>query len=136
MLKQIVFIFILFRFTVMPCLGQKGNVTVHADERIEDLVKKEGTPVPPATQPQINGYRVQLLFESERKLIEEARSKFITLYPKVDTYVVFAAPNFVLKAGDFRTYLEAECIRDKVFRDFPTGFITKESVNLPRVDQE
>ncbi len=115
--------------------AQLGQTEIHADVRIEALIKKEGAAVPPANQPQINGYRVQLLFESERKKVENARSEFVSMYPKIDSYVQFSAPNFILKVGDFRTYLEAEAIRDQLFQEFPTGFILKEPVNLPRVDQ-
>jgi hypothetical protein len=114
---------------------QSGVTKLHADERIEALVKKEGMAIPPATQPQINGYRVQLMFETERKKVEEAKNLFVRMYPKIDTYVQFSAPNFLLKVGDFRSYLEAEAIRDQLFKEFPTGLILKEPVNLPRVDQ-
>jgi hypothetical protein len=50
--------------------------------------------------------------------------------------VVFNAPNYVLKVGDFRAELEAERIKDNLFKDFPTSFIVKELVNLPRIDQD
>ena len=116
--------------------AQTGNVEIIKDTRIDALVKKQGMIAPPATAPQITGYRVQLFFDSDRKLVDEARSKFITAYPKIDSYVVFIAPNYILKVGDFRTELEAERIKDNLFKDFPTSFIVKELVNLPRIDQD
>ncbi len=116
--------------------SQTGNVEIIKDARIDALVKKQGMVIPPATSPQITGYRVQLFFDSDRKLVDEARSKFVAAYPKVDSYVVFTAPNYVLKVGDFRSELEAERIKDNLFKDFPTSFIVKELVNLPRIDQD
>lgn len=116
--------------------AQTGNVEIIKDGRIDALVKKQGMVIPPATSPQIIGYRVQLFFDSDRKLVDEARSKFIAAYPKIDSYVVFNAPNYVLKVGDFRAELEAERIKDSLFKDFPTSFIVKELVNLPRIDQD
>lgn len=115
--------------------AQSGDIEIIKDARIDALVRKQGMVVPPATSPQIPGYRVQLFFDSDRKLVDEARSTFISAYPKIDSYVVFTAPNYVLKIGDFRSELEAERIKDKLFREFPTSFVIKELVNLPRIDQ-
>lgn len=123
---------ILFHFS---SVAQSGEVEVIKDARIDGLVRKQGIVVPPATSPQITGYRVQLFFDSDRKLVDEARSKFIAAYPKIDTYVIFTAPNYILKVGDFRSELEAERVKDNLFKDFPTSFIVKELVNLPRIDQ-
>jgi len=115
---------------------ENGDVTLIKDVRIDALVKKLGTPVPPATSPQIMGYRVQLFFDSEKGLVDEARSKFSSQFPLVDTYILFTAPNFILKAGDFRTLLEAERVRETLLKEFPTSFVIKELINLPRIDQE
>lgn len=127
---------LIISFVSIHAYSQTGNVEIIKDSRIDALVKKQGMVIPPATSPQITGYRVQLFFDSDRKLVDEARSKFIAAYPKVDSYVVFTAPNYVLKVGDFRSELEAERIKDNLFKDFPTSFIVKELVNLPRIDQD
>lgn len=116
--------------------SQEGNITIHKDGRLDALVKKQGEVVPPAINPEIDGYRVQLYFDSDRKVINDARSKFIAQFPKVDTYVEYNAPNFVLKVGDFRTKLEAEKIKAEVEVDFPTSFVIKEKINLPRLERE
>lgn len=127
---------LIISFLSINAYSQTGNVEIIKDARIDALVKKQSMVIPPATSPQITGYRVQLFFDSDRKLVDEARSKFVAAYPKVDSYVVFTAPNYVLKVGDFRSELEAERIKDNLFRDFPTSFIVKELVNLPRIDQD
>ena len=131
--------FLLFATLFLACMSsfaQEGDVKIIKDPRIDALVKKQGTPIPPATTPQLTGYRVQLFFDSDKQLVDEARSKFISQFPKVDTYIVFTAPNFVLKVGDFRTLLEAERVRETLLREFPTSFVIKELINLPRIDQE
>ncbi len=127
---------LIISFLSINAYSQTGNVEIIKDARIDALVKKQGMVIPPATSPQITGYRVQLFFDSDRKLVDEARSKFIAAYPKVDSYIVFTAPNYVLKVGDFRTELEAERIKDNLFVNFPTSFIVKELINLPRIDQD
>jgi hypothetical protein len=127
---------LIISFLSINVYSQTGNVEIIKDARIDALVKKQGMVIPPANSPQITGYRVQLFFDSDRKLVDEARSKFVAAYPKVDSYVVFTAPNYVLKVGDFRSELEAERIKDNLFVNFPTSFIVKELINLPRIDQD
>ena len=56
------------------------------------------------------------------------------MYPKVDTYVTYTAPNYFLKVGNFRTHLEAEKVKTSVDKEFPTNYIIKELINLPRID--
>lgn len=112
----------------------QGSVEVIKDSRIDNLVRKQGEIIPPATGPQINGYRIQLFFDSNKSLVDQARVKFISKFPKVDTYVTYNAPNYFLKVGDFRTELDASRIKAEVSSDFPTSFIVHEKVNLPRID--
>lgn len=129
-------IFVLpFIFCVQNSFGQVGNVEIKKDARIETLIRQEGAIVPPATAPQITGYRIQLFFDINKDAVNAARSKFIGLYPKIDTYVTFTAPNFFLKVGDFRTQMEAEKIKTNIDNQFPTSNIVKEKINLPRIDQ-
>ncbi len=120
---------------VFSLSAQTGNVEINKDPRIDHLIKQEGSVIPPATGPQISGYRIQLFFDSNKSAVDEARSKFMSLYPKVDTYVAYTAPHFFLKVGDFRTQMEAEKIKSKVENQFPTSNIIKEKINLPRIDQ-
>lgn len=122
--------------SALPLFGQKGNIEIIKDARIDALIKKQGMIIPPANSPQVPGYRVQLFFDADRKSVDDARSKFISAYPKIDSYIIYNAPNYILKVGDFRTLLEAEKIKSSFIRDFPTSFIVKEMVNLPRIDQD
>lgn len=112
-----------------------SQITISKDSRIDDLIKEQSQIIPPATAPEITGYRLQLVFDSNKGTIDEARAKFASMFPKVDTYVEFKAPYYFLKAGDFRTHLDAEKIKNATGQLFPTCFVVKEKVNLPRIDQ-
>jgi len=116
--------------------AQEGDIKVIKDNRIDALVKKQSEITPPDVKPQIDGFRVQLYFDSERGNINDARSRFIAQFPKVDTYIEFNAPNYFLKVGDFRTRLEAEKVKSKIEAEFPTSFIIKEKIYLPRLEKE
>jgi hypothetical protein len=120
--------FLLALLTLHPHVdAQEGNVTINKDARIDAIVAKKS---------EINGYRIQLFFDSDKSQVNNARSRFISQYPKVDTYVEFKAPNFFLKVGDFRTRLEAEKVLTNVKAEFPTSFIIQEKINPPRLKKE
>jgi hypothetical protein len=116
--------------------AQTGDVTVIKDNRIDGLVAKEGEIVSPAINPQIDGFRIQLFFDSERSAINDARGTFIAKYPRIDTYTTYSAPNFFLRVGDFRTRLEAEKVMEDLKDLFPTSFIVMEKINLPRLEKD
>jgi hypothetical protein len=111
-----------------------GNIIIHKDSRIEQLVKEKSKIIPPATTQQITGYRIQLFFDTEKKNVDAARTKFIEMYPEIESNVIYKAPNYFLKVGNFRTYLEAEKIKSTLDKDFPTNYILKEKINIPPLD--
>lgn len=114
-------------------LGQKGDITEIKDPRINALISTQSEVTPPDVKPKITGFRVQLFFDSDRGAVNSARSRFISQFPRIDTYVEYNAPNYYLKVGDFRTRLEAEKIKAAMTVDFPTGFVLEEDINLPRL---
>lgn len=114
--------------------SQKGNVTINKDPRIDNLIQQEGAIAPGAAAPQMQGYRLQIFFDSKKELVDQARNRFIASNPKIDTYVTYNAPNYYLKVGDFRTYSEAEKVKSNLDNSFNTSFIVQEKINLPRID--
>ena len=115
-------------------LQEEGVITVEKDKRIEELISNKSKIIPPATSPQIMGYRIQLFFDTDKKEVDLARKKFIELYPAIETNVVYKAPNYFLKIGNFRTHLEAEKIKVTLDKEFPTNYILKELISLPSLD--
>ena len=115
-------------------LQEEGVISVEKDKRIEELISNKSKIIPPATSPQIMGYRIQLFFDTDKKEVDLARKKFIELYPAVETNVVYKAPNYFLKIGNFRTHLEAEKIKVTLDKEFPTNYILKELISLPSLD--
>lgn len=131
-MKHFVFFILILGFSNLN--AQEGNVEIVKDPKIESLIKQEGQIIPPATSPQLTGYRIQLFFDDNKSKVDEARSKFLSLHPKVDTYINYNSPNYFLKVGDFRTQMEAEKVKATIDSQFPTAFIVKEKINLPRID--
>lgn len=127
-------IFFIFFLVNLKIVAQQGNIVVQKDPRVTQLITQKGNITPPATAPQINGYRIQLVFDSNKKVIDDARNIVLAQNLNIDTYVNYNAPNFTLKVGDYRTKLDAERARDLFVKDFPASFVIKETINLPRID--
>lgn len=125
-----------FFFLTCAAQAQQEQIKVVKDNRIDALVEKQGRVIPPAIKPQIDGFRIQLFFDSNKDAVQDARNKFVSKFPTVDTYIEFNAPNFFLKVGDFRTRLDAEKIKVEVESEFPTSFIVQEKINLPRLERD
>jgi hypothetical protein len=135
MMKTLLILIAILSFSGLS-FSQTGDIQVKKDSRINALVAKQSEVIPPDTKTKINGFRVQLYFDSDRGTINNARSRFIAQYPRVDSYVEYNAPNYYLKVGDFRTRLEAEKIKAAMTAEFPTSFVIEEDINLPRLVKE
>jgi len=130
-IKSIILMNFLFKisfiFTLLNANNVYTQVNIVKDNRIDEKISGK-------SQKQILGYRVQICFDSDKILVDQMRAKFISQYPKIDTYITFDAPNFNLKVGDFRTQIEAEKLKEKIIADYSITIIHKELINLPRVD--
>ena len=121
--------------------AQKGEVTVIKDPLIDSLIAKRaevyrttgevksGKPVVSAY-----GYRVQVFYGSDRREVFNQQARFKSLYPKLNTYLVYKEPNYYVRVGDFRTRLEAQRLINEIRPAFPTLFIFREKINAPLLD--
>ena len=104
-----------------------SQLTIQQDSRINEyLVQKKNQA--------ISGYRVQICFDPKKEEVEVVRNRFISSYPKIDTYMNFEAPYFNLKVGDFRTHVEAQSFAEKLQGAYNLNIVHKEQINIPRVD--
>lgn len=115
-------------------VSQDGKVSIHKDPRIAKMIEFKGQTIPPAFGPQVNGFRVQLYFDQDKNNVNEARTRFLTATREIPSYVEYAAPNYNLLIGDFRTRLEAEKWRAQFSADFPEGIVKETRIYLPSID--
>jgi hypothetical protein len=83
------------------------------------------------TQPKIEGWRVQIMASTDRLQVEEARNRFRLAYPDVRADWVHEKPYYKLKAGAFRTRLEAMAFVAGLL-DFPGSFPVRDAAIHPR----
>lgn len=113
----------------------KGTVTYEEDARTQKLIDFMAAPLPPEYKVMIDGYRVQIYFSNDRELINKQRENFQRAFPDVETYVLYDAPNYSIKVGNFRTEIQAEELRNSISEDFPSSIIQKSKIELPKIKE-
>jgi len=131
---------IAFIISTIPALAfaqTRGKVEVIKDPLIDTLIARRPTlnRINLNTgEETVNGYRVQIFFGSSRQAAYAAQEKFREEYPDLRTYITYVEPNFKVQAGDFRTRLEAEKLRNELTQMFSAMFIISGKINPPKVD--
>ncbi len=85
----------------------------------------------------INGYRVHLYMDSGNRArlnTQREQADFENKYPDHNAYIVYEEPYFKLRAGDFRTRLDARRFLEKVRPDYPAAYIVVDMINFPDLD--
>ena len=111
-----------------------NSITVHKDPRIDLLVKK---------QIQINeettrearrvgkGYRLLVINTNNREEAAAAKTTVYTYFPELKSYLLYQAPYFKLKVGNFRDKKEAEDYQQRLQKYFPKGvFIMNDTIEI------
>jgi len=80
------------------------------------------------------GYRVQLIAESGQGSQDRAqatRSAYLARYKNEHkVYLIFDAPNFKVRVGDFQTKFEAAILWKKLQAEFPNSYVVEDDVNV------
>ena len=132
--------FFIALFFAVPAVAQtRGRVEVVKDARIDtfaarrtDLNKTGGV----ADGVTVNGFRVQIFTGENRKDAYSAQGKFLEEFPDIRTYIIYNEPNFKVRAGDFRTRMEAEKLQEELKKWFTGTFIISEKINPPKLDTD
>ncbi len=109
-----------------------NGVVIIKDKKIDELIKNKSNVRRVSTA----GYRLQIFFSTDKDKVNEIRMKFIKQYPKMETYITFDAPNYILRVGDFTEKNDAERFKKEIFREYPENFIIKTAINVPNDDED
>ena len=86
----------------------------------------------------MDGYRVEIFFSSKMDAREQARkikADFLSVYPDHAVHIKFVAPNFRVRAGDFRTKNEALKLYKSIQKNYPAAFIVPDVIDFPLLKQ-
>ena len=132
------FFFILLLASAQSFAQQtRGRVEVIKDPLVDTLIDKRlelnntaGIPTAFSSY----GYRVQIFSGSNRKDAYSAQARLQDQYPELRTYIIYSEPNFKVRAGDFKTRLEAQKLMQELRPSFSSLFIISEKINPPKTD--
>lgn len=100
-----------------------NNVFVVKDSRIDLLAKKKAEinkKAADAKRP-TKGYRIQVLNTTDRTQALAAKSKLLAQYPDHKTYLMYTAPYFKIRFGNFVERAEADELKKELAKMFPAG---------------
>ncbi|MBN8680836.1 MAG: SPOR domain-containing protein [Chitinophagales bacterium] len=88
------------------CAGaQAQDVQVQEEPRVSELIRV--WVADNRANPKIEGWRVQIMASTDRRQVEDGRTRFRVEYPEVSATVVQEQPYYKLRVGAFRSRQEA-----------------------------
>lgn len=110
--------------------NQNPGLTVHQSPEFQLLstrfkVEHQG-------KTDIKGYRVQV-FVGDRNRANEVKARVNELYPDVPSEINYLQPNFRVRVGNFRTFLEADRFLRQIKIDFGNAYIVPGEIGLPNL---
>lgn len=111
-------IFIATTFISQISNAQEGSVNVVQDDKIKQLLElKKDSRI-------IDLYRIQI-YTGSRKTAFEKLEEFKTIFPDIETTILYDTPNYKIWVGSYRTRLEVDNALVAIKKEFPAAFKTK-----------
>jgi len=123
------FIFFVQELQAQELIPAKGKVEVVQDDKMVQLTEQYRKMS--LNNPEIDGYRVQIFFDSgsnSKNKAASVKSTFETSYPGVKSYLSYKEPYYRVRVGNFRTLIEAIGFQKKIAVDFPNSFPVKDEI--------
>jgi hypothetical protein len=111
----------------------KNGVVVMKDARINMLLKKQADINKKAVDAKkpTKGFRIQVLNTTDRNQALSAKSKLLSLYPEHKVYLMYQAPYFKIRFGNFADRNDANNLKKELSRMFPAGvFIIPSEIEI------
>jgi len=129
-------VFVAFLFLARQGLAQtdSGGVVVNKDPRLDSLVQKQIEINELTTRDarrNVPGFRIQVINSPDKNKVYAAKVKVYEEFPDLKPYLLYQAPNYKLKVGNFRTQEEAEQALQQLSRLFPSGlFVIRDVIEI------
>ncbi len=110
--------------SVVSGTSATATVTVVKDPRVDLLVRKQieiNEETTRDSRRNMPGFRIQVLNSPDRGKVFAAKAKVYQEFPDLKPYLLYQAPNYKLKVGNFKTQEEAEEMQKQLERLFPSG---------------
>jgi hypothetical protein len=111
-----------------------GTVVINKDPRIDLLVRKQAEINEETTRETrrfIPGFRIQVINSSDRGSVFAAKTKVYQQFPELKPYLMYQAPNYKLKVGNFKTQEEADDYAKQLTKLFPSGvYVIRDTIEV------
>jgi SPOR domain len=101
-----------------------SGVVVTKDPRVDQLVHKQiaiNEETTRESRRNVPGFRIQVMNTPDRNNVYDAKVKIYQEFPDWKPYLLYQAPNYKLRVGDFKTEDEANAALQQLSRLFPKG---------------
>lgn len=133
MKKHCLFSILLLAFISISAQNNRGLRVIQSDS-ISKLVEKHKA-VNEAHY-EINGWRIQIFStggRNSRDLINLQKAEFLSKYSDIQVYIVYQAPYFKLRIGNFRSKMEALYLIEQIKEDYPFAFAVIDKIEPPQI---
>ena len=124
--------------SAMAQTDSTSSIVIHKDPRVDLLIKKQAQINEITTRDarrSVSGYRLQVINTSDRNAAIAAKTKVYQLFPELKAYLLYQAPYFRLRVGNFTDKEEAEDYRKSLSREFPNSvFLVRDTVEVKLSD--
>lgn len=108
------------------------TIELIVDERISKLLELKKNNA--LHSPQLPGYRVQLFYGPRTEALKY-QADFLKVFPDVSCYLIYEAPYFKVRVGDYRDKYEARRAHLSIVDGFPDSFLLEDKINLPKLPE-
>ena len=134
-----------YLFVALLFLAQRGwaqadtsGVVVTKDPRVDLLVRKQiaiNEETTRESRRNVPGFRIQVMNTPDRNKVYDAKVKVYQEFPDWKPYLLYQAPNYKLRVGDFKTEEEAQAAMQQLSRLFPQGmYVIRDLIELKLSD--
>lgn len=110
-----------------------NDVTIVQPTAVRDVIDAQARENEGTT---FNGFRIRLYIGSSPDARETSLAtlkKFNSMYPHIQVFRSYTAPNFKVSVGNFRTRVDAELVLREIKDEFPEAFIVRERFKYPSI---
>ena len=108
--------------------AQTGVITIKDNAGVKELIEKhiyfnkEHGELP--------GYRIQVLATTSLTTAKETKASFLQLYEDYKVSIVFEAPNYKVRIGNYVNRFDANRELQELILVYPSAFIVKDLINI------
>jgi len=133
------FLVIFFLFLAQRVWAQNtSGVVVTRDPRVDQLVRKQiaiNEETTRESRRNVPGFRIQVINTRDRNQAYDAKAKVYEQFPDWKPYLLYQAPYYKLRVGDFRTQEEADAALQQLAKYFPSGlYVIRDIIELKLSD--